>query len=108
MDNKDVREEIFPRALMIAARTFSNKPKVVGEILVALVKGKDSSGTARGITTSGESRTGLSEVQEYILAECREEIAERVAKREEWRKRKQASRRLADSSARAGKKKEGK
>lgn len=58
---------IFPRALRVAARTFANRPKIVGEILVALC--------------TEEHKQKLSEVQEYILAECQDEIKTRLAAR---------------------------
>ena len=58
---------IFPRALLIAAKTFADKPQIVGEVLVVLC--------------GGTAKKPLSEVQKYILAECREEIADRVARR---------------------------
>ena len=69
---------IFPRALEIAARSFANKPKVVGEVLVAL--------------STGGRKMKLSEVQEYILAECLEEIKERARKRNQATERKRKQR----------------
>lgn len=58
---------IFPRALEIAAKTFADRPKIVGEILVALV--------------TDSRKTKLSEVQKYILAECFDEINIKSAQR---------------------------
>lgn len=52
---------IFPRALVVAARTFKDKPAVVGEILIQLVTG--------GVK-------GLSDVQKYVVAECVSELDE--------------------------------
>lgn len=69
---------IFPRALMVAAKTFADKPKIVGEVLVALVK--------------GDNGKNLSEVQRYILDDCREDIAARKAQRDVWREQKRARR----------------
>lgn len=63
---------IFPRALMVAAKTFADKPKIV------LVK--------------GDNGKNLSEVQRYILDDCREDIAARKAKRDVWREQKRARR----------------
>lgn len=59
-------QEIVPHALVIAAKTFADKPSLIGEVVCALV---------------GEKTKPLSEVQRYILADCREEIAERLARR---------------------------
>lgn len=68
---------VFPSALRIASKTFADRPKIVGEILVALC-------TTRKVR--------LSEVQEYILAECREEIAERLERRAKDAERKRMQR----------------
>ena len=73
---------VFPRSLMIAAKTFADRPKVVGEILVALVAPKGAA-----------AERGLSDMQKYVLAECREEIGERLAKRKAEAERKAAQRR---------------
>lgn len=74
-------KQIFPRAVEIAARTFKDRPKVVGEVVCALVNG-------------GGERS-LSEVQRYILQDCRADIAEIEAKREADRVRKQKQRKGA-------------
>lgn len=73
--------EIFPKALMLAARTFANRPKLVGEILVALC----------GVDGAKPSKT-FSEVQQYIYNECLDEIVERRAKRQQWADRKRSQR----------------
>ena len=49
---------IIPHALVIAAKTFAKNPKMVGEVLVALVN------------ETGEAK--LSDVQKYILTSCNE------------------------------------
>ena len=59
--------EIFPRALVTAARTFNDRPQIVGEVLTVLC------GCAHKVK--------LTEVQRYIIDECNAEIAERVARR---------------------------
>ena len=71
--------EIVPHALVIAAKTFASKPRVIGEIVCALV----------GSITD----KNLSEVQAYILADCREEINERLARRAAAAERKAKQRR---------------
>ena len=58
---------IFPRALVTAAKTFRDRPKVVGEILVELVS--ISEGAAPSKT--------LSDVQRYVIAQCREELSDK-------------------------------
>lgn len=68
---------IFPRALVTAAKTFAKKPKVLGEVLIALV--------------TGETKD-LSEVQQYIVAECRAELEYRQSRRESARERKRRQR----------------
>lgn len=82
--NKEANE-IFPRALMLAARTFAQKPKVVGEILVALC----------GVDGATPSKT-FTELQAYIFNECLDEIAElraaRAEKRRLWAERKRCQR----------------
>ena len=67
----------LPRALRIAAVTFAGQPRFLGEILVALY--------AEG------RRVKLTDVQRFIVAECREEIGERLRRRaaETERKRRQ-------------------
>lgn len=72
-----MKEFIFPRALRVAAKAFADRPKIVGEILVALC--------------SDGRKMKLTETQEYILGECFDEIRERAARRaaEADRKRKQ-------------------
>ena len=72
-------QEIVPHALVIAAKTFASKPRVIGEIVCALV----------GSITD----KNLSEVQAYILADCREEINERLARRAAAAERKAKQRR---------------
>lgn len=69
---------LFPRALEIAAKTFAKKPQLVGEIVIALC----------GV---GEKKS-LSEVQQYIIADCRAELEERKAKREADKERKRRQR----------------
>lgn len=71
-------QEIVPRALMIAAKTFTDKPRLVGECLIALVK--------------GTTPAGFSDVQRYILQDCREELAERQERRAQAAERKRAQR----------------
>lgn len=71
--------EIFPKALVTAARTFAKRPAVVGEVLVALVS-DDAGGKA------------LSEVQRYIVAACREEMADRATARAKVAERKRRQR----------------
>lgn len=71
-------QEIVPHALVIAAKTFANKPRVIGEIVCALV--------------GSTSEKNLSEVQKYILADCRAEITERLARRAKATERKRAQR----------------
>lgn len=68
--------EIFPRALVTAARTFAKRPAVVGEVLCALVA-PDVAGAAK-----------LTDVERYIVEECRAEIAERTARRDRAAERK--------------------
>lgn len=69
---------LFPRAPEIAAMTFAKKPQMIGEIVIAPC----------GV---GEKKN-LTEVQQYIVAECREEIEERNAKREADKERKRRQR----------------
>lgn len=76
-------QEIVPHALVIAAKTFASKPRVIGEIVCALV--------------GSISEKSLSEVQAYILADCREEINERLERRAAARARK-AKQRSANNS----------
>ena len=65
---------IFPKALETAAKTFADKPQVVGEILIALV--------------TDARKKKFSEVQEYIIAECHEEINARLKLRLKEKERK--------------------
>lgn len=67
----------LPRALRVAAATFADQPRFLGEILVALY--------------ADGRRAKLTDVQRFIVAECREEIAERLRRRaaETERKRRQ-------------------
>jgi len=69
---------IFPRALLIAAKTFADKPQIIGEVLVVLC--------------GGVAKKSLTEVQKYILAECREEIEDLAAKRKVNAERKRRQR----------------
>lgn len=65
---------IIPHALVIAARTFPTKPRLIGEVIVALV--------------NGTTPASFSEVQKYILADCREDLADLAARREMEKERK--------------------
>lgn len=65
---------IFPRALVIAAKTFRDKPAVLGEILVAIA--------------TDEEPKRLTDVQRYIVAECREEMDVLTKRREAAAERK--------------------
>lgn len=58
---------IFPKALERAAKAFADRPKMLGEILVALC--------------TDARKMKFSELQEYIIAECMEEINTRLAAR---------------------------
>ena len=69
---------IFPHALETAAKTFANRPKMLGEILVALC--------------TDARKMKLSEVQEYILGQCFAEINEKAAQRKAAAERKRKSR----------------
>lgn len=70
---------IFPKALETAAKTFADRPKLVGEVLIA-------------ICTDARKKMKLSEVQEYIVAECMEEMKERAKQRANAAERKRRSR----------------
>lgn len=90
MDIK-ISEYVFPRSLMVAAKTFADRPAMLGEILVALVG-------------DGKGALKLSEVQRYIVVQCREEIEEatsfRTRQRAAWAERKRRQReRLAEFAA---------
>ena len=76
---------IIPHALVIAAKTFAKNPKMVGEVLVALVN------------ETGEAK--LSDVQRYILGSCYEELKDLQEKREAVNERKRRSR-LAEKQRR--------
>ena len=76
---------IVPRALMIAAKTFKDRPAVVGEILVALV-------------TESEPKK-LTDVQRYILAECRDELGDVQKRRAQAAERKRRFRERKGTAA---------
>lgn len=59
---KETNNLIVPHALAIAAKTLKDKPAAVGEILVALV--------------TGDEPRRLTDLQRYVIAECREEFDE--------------------------------
>jgi len=82
--------EIFPKALVTAARTFAKRPAVVGEVLVALVSDEGIRNEELGIRNGGRDR--LTEVQRYIVAACREEMAELAARRAAAAERKRRQR----------------
>lgn len=69
---------IIPHALVIAAKTFAKNPKMVGEVLVALVN------------ETGEAK--LSDVQKYILTSCNEELKDLQEKRVQAAERKRRQR----------------
>lgn len=69
---------IFPEALEKAAKTFADRPKLVGEVLIAIC--------------TDARKMKLSEVQEYIIAECMEEMKERAKQRADAAERKHRSR----------------
>lgn len=69
---------IFPKALETAAKTFADRPKLVGEVLIAIC--------------TDARKMKLSEVQEYIIAECMEEMKERAKQRADAAERKRRSR----------------
>ena len=88
-----ISEYVFPRSLMVAAKTFSDRPAMLGEILVAMC----------GVDGATPRKT-LSEVQRYIVEQCREEIAEAMSyfegQRLAWAERKRRQRaRLAEFAA---------
>ena len=84
MDIK-ISEYVFPRSLMVAAKTFSDRPAMLGEILVAMC----------GVDGATPRKT-LTEVQRYIVEQCREEIAEATSfltrQRAAWAERKRRQR----------------
>ena len=61
---------LFPRALEVAAKTLADRPKMLGEIVVALV-GEDG----------GKARAALNDVQRYVVEACRAEMDELRARR---------------------------
>ena len=69
---------IIPRALAIAAKTFRDKPAVLGEILVAIA--------------TDEEPKRLTDVQRYIVADCREELRELAGRRAAAAERKRRQR----------------
>lgn len=69
---------IFPKALETAAKTFATRPKLVGEVLIAIC--------------TDARKMKLSEVQEYILTECMDEMKERAKQRANAAERKRRSR----------------
>jgi hypothetical protein len=69
---------IFPKALETAAKTFADRPKMLGEILVALC--------------TDARKMKFSELQEYIIAECMEEMKERAKQRANAAERKRKQR----------------
>lgn len=83
MDFK-ISEYAFPRSLMVAAKTFADRPAMLGEILVAMC-GVDGKGALK-----------LSDVQRYIVEQCREEIEEATSfltrQRAAWAERKRRQR----------------
>ncbi|HBO99107.1 MAG TPA: hypothetical protein DD637_04650 [Verrucomicrobia bacterium] len=85
MKEQQETQDIVPRALTIAAKTFGDKPKLVGECLIALVKG----------TTPAT----FSEVQRYILEDCRAELADRRKRRADAAARKRAQRERGKQNA---------
>ncbi len=60
---------LFPRALEVAAKTLADRPKMLGEIVVALV-GED------GGAAPGKARAALNDVQRYVVEACRAEMDE--------------------------------
>lgn len=69
---------IFPKALETAAKKFADRPKMLGEILVALC--------------TDARKMKFSELQEYIIAECMEEMKERAKQRANAAERKRKQR----------------
>jgi hypothetical protein len=69
---------IFPKALETAAKTLADRPKMLGEILVALC--------------TDSRKMKFSELQEYIIAECMEEMKERAKQRANAAERKRKQR----------------
>ena len=71
-----MKDLIIPKALVSAAKTFRKNPKMVGEVLIALV--------TEGVTSK------MSDVQKYILQASRDELegiqARRKAAAERQRK----------------------
>ena len=72
---------IIPHTLVVAARTFRKNPRLVGEVLIALVEGSGG--------------TGLSECQRFILASCRDELVDLQSRREAAAERKRRQRGVA-------------
>lgn len=88
-----ISEYVFPRSLIVAAKTFSDRPAMLGEILVAMC----------GVDGKGARKT-LTDVQRYIVEQCREEIEEATSyfegQRLAWAERKRRQRaRLAEFAA---------
>jgi hypothetical protein len=69
---------IFPKALETAAKTFADRQKMLGEILVALC--------------TDARKMKFSELQEYIIGECMEEMKERAKQRANAAERKRKQR----------------
>ena len=73
-----MKDLIIPKALVSAAKTFRKNPKMVGEVLIALV--------TEGVTSK------MSDVQKYILQASLDELEGIQARRKAERERKQKQR----------------